>query len=138
LVGSFNGLYLWNPFHGWMIDYFSPGNAVVVNPSGPPLGDNMTAGAIKVGKRNQYVFDYNRGVVRLAGSIPFPAMPDDVIEKSPMSLWNLALEFHTARYYSFLFGNLYILFIPLFGLTMIVILLTGFWLWWKSFRRKTA
>ncbi len=138
LVGSFNGLFLWNPYQGWMIDYFSPGSAVVNDPSGPPLSDNMIAGAMEVGIGNLYVFDYNRGLVAGRGSRPFPPMPEEVVDKSPMSLWNLALEFHTGRYYSFLFGNLYILFIPLFGIAMLVILVTGSLLWWRRFKRKRA
>jgi len=118
-----------------MIDYFSPGKAVFSDPSGPPLSENMMTGYILTGKNNRYVFDYNKGLLSVPGSKPFPSMPQEVKEKSPMSLRNLALEFHTGRYYSFLFGNLFILFIPLFGTGMIIILLTGTWLWWKKQKR---
>ena len=136
LVGSFNGLFLWNPYQGWLIDFFSPGKAVIANPSGPPLGENMIAGAIRVGRQNFYAFDYNKGVIAAPGSRTFPAMPTEMLEKSPMSLWNLALEFHTGRYYSFLLGQFYILFIPMFGILMIVILVTGTWLWYGKRKKE--
>lgn len=133
LIGSFNGLFLWNPTNGKIVDVFNPLMKVPENQGGPPLSQNMTAGFIDLGKQ-QFIFDYNRGVESVHPSFPFPEMPHHIIKQSPMSLWNLALEFHTGRYYSILFGQLYILFIPLFGLTMLLILITGFWLWWKIYR----
>lgn len=135
LIGSFNGLFLWNPAYGKIVDLFNPQVKVPENQGGPPLSQNMTTGFIKLG-RQQFIFDYNRGVESFQGSPHFPAMPELIKDKSPMSLWNLALEFHTGRYYSFLFGNLYILFIPLFGLSMLIILITGFWLWWMIYRQR--
>lgn len=135
LVGSFNGLFVWNPRQGWMIDYFSPGKAVVTDPSGSPLGEYMAAGLIRAGEK-LFVFDYNHGLTRFPTAKTFLSMPEEVIEKSPMSLWNVALELHTGRIYSILFGRLYILFIPLFGLGMIVVLVTGLWLWWKVYRKR--
>jgi len=135
LVGSFNGLFIWNPDFDRLVDIYNPQANVHINKGGPPLSENMTAGFIDLGNQ-QFVFDYNRGVETLNQSIEFPKMPEDIRKASPMSLWNLALEFHTGRYYSFILGKLYILFIPLFGLTMLLILTTGFWLWWKIYRRK--
>lgn len=138
LVGSFSGLYVWDLTTGSVIDYYQPGRAVLANRSGPPLSENMVAGYIKADRGQAYVFDYNRGVEHAPGLEPFGKMHDHVMKKSPMSLWNLALEFHTGRYYSILLGKLYILFIPLFGLTMISILLTGFILWFKFYRRSNT
>lgn len=136
LVGSFNGLFLWNPERNILMDFLNQGSPVAAYQAGSPLSEHLTAGFIKMGNRNFYHFDYNRGVETLTGSIAFPAMPEMITEMSPMSLWNLALEFHTARYYSFMFGKLYILFIPLFGLTMLLILITGIWLWWRIYRKQ--
>lgn len=135
LVGSFNGLFLWNPDYGKLVDIYNPISAVQLNQGGPPLSNNMTTGFIETGNK-QFVFDYNRGVEALQKSMHFPEMPEIIKDQSPMSLWNLALEFHTGRYYSFLFGSLYILFIPLFGLNMLLILITGFLLWWRIYRRS--
>lgn len=136
LVGSFNGLFLWDPFVGMVVDYYKPGKSVNRNSGGPPLSEHMTAGFIRTGQRTGHVFDYNHGLEDFPQSKTFPAMPKKIIDNSPMSLWNLALEFHTGRYYSFIMGRLYILFIPLFGLSMIGILLTGFILWWRIYRRN--
>jgi hypothetical protein len=136
LVGSFNGLFLWNPDKGLLMNYLKPGQPPTINSGGAPLSENMTSGYINLGDRLIYNFDYNRGAESVGGRRPFPPMPKEIIERSPMSLWNLALEFHTARYYAFLFGDLYILFIPLYGLTIILILVTGFWVRWKVWRKK--
>lgn len=136
LVGSFNGLFLWDPYRGRIFDYLAPGRSVNVDPSGPPISENMTAGYIRLGNGAEYVFDYNRGVGSAFRAPLFPDMPRKILDESPMSLWNLALEFHTGRFYSFMFGKMYILFIPLFGLTMIAILLSGFVLWWRFFRSR--
>ncbi|MBN1339969.1 MAG: PepSY domain-containing protein [Bacteroidales bacterium] len=133
LIGSFNGLFLWNPFKDLLIDLNDPNAAIIPETNGSPLSEHMTAGYIGMGDR-QYIFDYNHGVTTFGNSYTFPEMPEEII-KCPMSLWNLALEFHTGRYYSFLFGKLYILFIPLYGISMIVVLITGFWLWWKMYRK---
>jgi len=46
------------------------------------------------------------------------------------------LEIHTARFFKFLFGRFYILFIPIFGLSMVILNLTGLWVWIKLYRRK--
>ncbi|MEZ5197413.1 MAG: PepSY-associated TM helix domain-containing protein [Bacteroidales bacterium] len=134
LVGSFNGMFMWNRERTYLVDIYNPKGKVQFNPGGPPLSANMTAGFIDFGN-HQFVFDYNRGVEALQPAKQFPEMPHHVLEQSPMSLWNLALEFHTGRYYSFIFGRLYILFIPFLGLTMLLILITGFWLWLKIYRK---
>lgn len=134
LVGSFNGLFIWNPDFGRLMDIYNPQNNVQTNKGGSPLSENMTAGFIDLGSQ-QFVFDYNRGVEAMQKFAQFPEMPDQIRNQSHMSLWNLALEFHTGRYYNFLLGSLYILFVPLFGLTMLLILITGFWLWWRIYRK---
>jgi hypothetical protein len=135
LVGSFIGTYLWNPDEKSIFDINQPRAQIALRNAGSPLSDNMAAGYIGIGGR-QYIFDYNRGAEALQGSQSFPDMPEEIIQQSPMSLWNLALEFHTGRYYSFIFGKLYLLFIPLFGLMMVIILVTGLWLWWKIYKGR--
>jgi uncharacterized iron-regulated membrane protein len=63
-------------------------------------------------------------------------MPSEVLVKSPISLWNTALEVHTGRIYEFVIGKFYILIVPLTGLAMLLILVTGFFAWWIPYRRK--
>ncbi len=53
-----------------------------------------------------------------------------------MSLWNVALEFHTARIYKAFLGGLYILVVPLTGLFTLFILISGFIVWYKLHRQQ--
>jgi len=131
LVGSFNGLFLWSPQKDQMINYLDPGTEVHLDRGGPPLSDNMTAGYIRMAG-NEYAFDYNRGAEAIGVSKPFPDLPDHIIKDSPMSIWNLALEIHTGRIYKLFLGDFYILFIPLAGLTILLILVSGFNLWYRK------
>lgn len=134
LVGSFSGLYTWHPDINVIIDHSS--GAPYTPAPGPsmPISDNMTSGYCRQDGL-EYVFDYNRGVVGLGHAIPFPDMPEE-IRKSKMPLWNVALEMHTARLLKPLMGDLYILFIPLFGMGTLLILASGTILWIRKFNRK--
>ena len=69
------------------------------------------------------------------GKNPGIEMPDEIIKKSPVSLWNLALELHTGRFFRFLTGPLYILIVPLTGLISIFLIISGVSLWFKYHRK---
>jgi len=58
------------------------------------------------------------------------------IRKLPVSLWNLSLEVHTGRIFSVILGDFYILYVPLLGITTLVILISGILLWWKMRKKK--
>jgi hypothetical protein len=135
LVGSFSGLYLWDPESGLIYDHIS-GMPVQIKP-GPsmPLSENMVSGySIDITGR-EYVMDYNRGVIPLRHTVDFPLMPP-AIRNTAMPLWNVALELHTGRLFKPFLGDFYILFIPLFGLTTFIILLSGIILWLKKYRKR--
>ncbi|MCF8366091.1 MAG: PepSY domain-containing protein, partial [Bacteroidales bacterium] len=83
-----------------------------------------------------YLFDYGRGAFPFLEQGKFPEMPQTVIRQSPISLWNTALEFHTARIYAALTGDFYILIIPLAGLSILFIIISGLWMYWSGFRKK--
>jgi len=134
LVGSFEGLFLWKPNSGFIFDYIKKEPWSPPQAAGPPIGDFLITGMSTDFKNQEILFDFNQGALHFFGGIPFPQMPDEVLEKSPISLWNLALEIHTARLYKIIFGNLYILFIPLAGMLILFILISGFWVWWKRYR----
>jgi uncharacterized iron-regulated membrane protein len=53
-----------------------------------------------------------------------------------MSLWNVALELHTGRVFEHLIGPFYILIVPLAGICILLVLISGFLLWWKVYRKK--
>lgn len=135
LVGSFYGLFRWVPEKGIIQDNVTK---LAFDPSsleGSPFGAVAVAGFIGKGEGRRFVFDYSGGAIPLGKSGKFPAMSDDIIKKSPISLWNLALEIHTGRIWEFLIGPFYILIVPLTGLTSVLILITGFFAWYIPYRR---
>jgi hypothetical protein len=136
LVGSFSGLYIWNPGQGDVLD------AITGKPPGDmsrtsPIGDLAVTGVLLKGGRLQALIDYSKGWIPLEKGVTSPVMPAG-IKNRPMSLWNLSQEIHTGRIFSPLVGNLYILYVPLTGLSTIVVLITGLWMWLKMRKRKSG
>jgi hypothetical protein len=102
-----------------------------------PIADNMVAGLVE-GNNRAFWFDYNSGVQGLESfkEIPsFPIMPKSILKASPMSLWNTALEIHTGRIFENTLGPFYILYVPLAGICVLLVLVSGVLLWWKVFRK---
>ena len=138
LVGSFSGLFLWNIQTGAVADFFTQQPYVAPEGIQSPIGANMAAGLTE-GNKSAFWFDYNSGaqpIASLAGTPSFPEMPDEIRKASPMSLWNVALEFHTGRIFEHLIGPFYILIVPLSGICILLVLFSGFMLWWKLHRKK--
>lgn len=138
ITGSFSGIHQWNPSEGTIHDYIT---RMPVSPAmgmSHPFGSVPVAGYIHLPRRGELLFDYNAGVVSLTRGLTAPVMPDHVKSMSPIPLWNLALEVHTGRFYSFFMGKMYILFIPLMGLIILTILITGIIRWYKLQRRKKS
>jgi len=133
LVGSFSGMFLWNIETGAVADFFT--QQPYVEPEGmqSPIGANMAAGFVE-GNNTAFWFDYNSGAQRLA-SVSFPEMPEEIRKASPMSLWNVSLELHTGRVFEHLIGPFYILIVPLAGICILLVLISGFLLWWKLHRK---
>jgi hypothetical protein len=138
LVGSFSGLFVWNPVSGAVLDYFSGAPVEASSGIGRPVGQHMVAGFIRDGKGRNYWVDYNLGAKAVDGGSPFPAMPAEIIANSPISLWNAALEVHTGRIFEHLVGPFYLLYVPLMGLSVLIVLISGFLVWWLAYRRKKA
>ncbi len=134
LTGSFNGLFLWDMNTGGSVDFFTGEPHIASKGVGRPIAANMVAGLVVAGE-DAWWFDYNRGALPLTGR-RFPDMPREVLENSPMSLWNAALEVHTGRIFEHLVGPFYILYVPLAGLCLIMVLVSGFLIWWKVHRKK--
>jgi hypothetical protein len=133
LVGSFSGMYLWNTQSGAVADFFT--QQPYIEPEGmqSPIGANMAAGFVE-GSSTAFWFDYNSGVQRMA-SVNFPEMPEELQKASPMSLWNVALELHTGRIFEHIIGPFYILIVPLAGICILLVLISGLLLWWKLHRK---
>ncbi len=134
LAGSFNGLFLWNMQTGRISDLFTGAPFSAPKGIGNPIGANMVTGLVEAGN-DAWWFDYNRGAVPLSGK-PFPEMPDKIVKNLPISLWGFAQEIHTGRIFEHILGPLYILIVPIAGLCMIMVIVSGFFIWWKAYRKK--
>jgi hypothetical protein len=136
LVGSFSGLFRWLPSENYVWDVFEQKTWLPAKTAGPPFGSNSVAGLVKDGKNKTWVFDYAGGALPIQHQQPYPKMPANIIESSPISIWNFALEIHTARIYHFLIGDFYILVVPLTGMALLFVVITGFIMYWKAFRKR--
>jgi hypothetical protein len=136
LVGSFEGLFSWNPKSGEVIDYIKKQLYTPPSKRGRPVGEFLVSGYTHDYKNQEYYFDYNRGAVNISGLQRFADLPENVIKDSPVSLWNVALEIHTGRIYHSIIGDFYVLIVPLTGLFVLFILISGFIVWLKT-RRKS-
>jgi len=124
-VGSFNGLFLWQADQHYVRDMITGEIPKRETNAGSPLGKHLISGMIRL-ENDLLIYDYDKGL--LGGKIEMPAS----IADEPMSLWNLALEVHTARIFQALIGDFYILIIPLFGLALLLILWSGMMRWLKK------
>ncbi len=135
LIGSFSGLYHWSVNTGVVEDILVQKPYFPASASGPPFGQDAVTGFLYDRDGLPYYFDYATGAAPVFHDFPFTEMPKNIIDSSPMSLWNLALEIHTARIYGALIGDFYILLIPLFGIIVLFILISGFYMYLKIYRR---
>jgi hypothetical protein len=133
LVGSFSGLFLWNPERPEIINV-TDGRIYQEQSTGRPVGDFKVTGTLSDGKGHLYLADYDKGMISLNHGNTFPGMPDNILEVSGMSLWNACLEIHTGRIFQFLLGDFYILLVPLVGLAGITVVLSGYLLWRKKYK----
>jgi hypothetical protein len=135
ITGSFSGIHRWIPSAMQVHDFITGLPVAPVRGMAHPFGNIPVAGYIHTGDR-EYLFDYNAGIFSLNRNNPIPRMPDEMVNNSNLALWNLALEVHTGRFYSFFLGDYYILFIPLMGLVILIILVSGGVLWFKNYKRQ--
>jgi len=136
LVGSFNGLFLWNPFTGHVVDYLSGSPYQPPKVAGPPISKDMIDGWYADISGDEFYFDYNQGFLPIRSNVAFGEMSSEIISKSPISLWNLSLEVHTGRIFEPIFGMFYILYVPLAGICILIVLISGFFIWWVGYRKK--
>ena len=138
-VASFSGLYKWNPFENGLWDYLSNKETEPVSTLSSPFGNLAIAGGAILPNGEKIFFDYNTGAFSTNSQFIIPDMPTEIIEKSGMSLWNLALEVHTWRILGFIISDFYILIVPLAGLLGVIIIITGSLMWlirYSSKRRR--
>ena len=136
LVGSFSGLFVWHPATGVVLDYFTGQQAESASKMGRPVGQNMVAGYLRNCHGRDYWIDYNRGIMASEDGSSFPEMPETVLKQTPISLWNAALEVHTGRIFENQIGPFYLLYVPLMGLTILIVLISGIVIWWLGYRKR--
>lgn len=137
LVGSFSGLFLWYPKEKMIFDYVTKSEyQPVAQVAGPPIGAVAVSGYGMLGNGREYYFDYNLGGVPLNSNFFFPKMSKEIVSKAGISLWNTALEFHTARIFKSIVSDFYILIIPLAGILIAITIISGVILWFKLYRGK--
>lgn len=118
IVGSFSGLYRWNPISAQVVDYYT----------GKPA-DNKSMRAVSSTLASGYssdfyggkpiVFDYAKGASAKM------TMPEQMAE-AKMSLWNVALELHVGRCYTPFLGPLSDMFVFISGLLISLTLISGY------------
>lgn len=115
LIGSFNGLYLWNRKPA---KYADKGTEQVTGSVIPIEKDIMVSG-FSNDFHDPILVDYYNGTES-------PKMPA-ALANLPMSLHSVALEMHTGRIYTFLGDRSNILYIAIIGLAIIWCLWTGYY-----------
>ncbi len=136
LIGSFEGLYLWNPQSGKVYDYIDKKPYVKPKNKTRPIGKYLVAGFTDLYPGGEIVFEYNNGAFDINKKVKFPPIPDEIKNAYRASLWFYALEVHTGRIFQFMLGDFYILIVPLVGLSAIYILISGFIIWYKLYRKR--
>jgi hypothetical protein len=103
---------------------------------GRPVGDFTATGLIHDMKGRMFIADYSSGIVPLQEGSSFPEMPANMQTLSRISLWNLCLEIHTGRIFEKFIGGFYILIVPLTGITGIIIVISGYIVWRRKYKRQ--
>jgi len=134
LIGSFSGLFLWNPSVPEIVDYVKT-KLWEPQTSGRPVGDFKVTGTITDTHGNKYMIDYDRGAIPLRHENSFPAMPQNLLKKSKMSLWSASLEIHTGRIFEFALSSFYILLVPLIGFAGVLVVISGYLLYRRRYRK---
>lgn len=125
LCGSFCGLFKWDRMNAKATDWYTGEPAP--ESAGAPFGKIAISGSCTDAEGGFHPVEYNEGT-------DFPTMPER-FAKLPMSLWNLSLEVHTGRIYTFL-GPVNLIFIFFAGLAAIWCLWTGYKVRLKKKRKK--
>lgn len=136
LVGSWIGLFRWVPEQGIIEDNITHLPFHKASMGGSHVGANVISGFISTTDGRKFVFDYNGKATPIGKSGIFPTMPLEIINQSPISLWSLSMEIHVGRFWKFILGEYYTLFIPLTGFAIVLVLVTGFFSFWIPCRRR--
>lgn len=115
LVGSFSGMYIWKRADSLVLDYFTGDPPLTMQAA--PFGNFAASGFTDDVLNSEYVVEYMDGS-------PDLLMPPSYFSL-PISLWNIALEIHTGRVFTFL-GMGTLIYISIAGLIVLWVLLSGY------------
>ena len=135
LIGSFSGLFLWKPESHDTYNFIT-GEKFLESGRGRPVGDYKITGLIKDTENKLFLIEYGSGIQPIRHNSVFAKMPENILRESKISLWNFCLEIHTGRIFENLTGSLYILIVPLTGIAGITVVLSGYILWRRKYRKK--
>lgn len=135
LIGSFSGIYIWDAGTGAVSDFYTDKGYQAPVGMSKPVSDHMVAGYIRDSNNQQWIFDYNHGIEEKNGGAIWE-MSAAIKAESPISLWNLSLEIHTGRILEPFIGILYLLYIPIAGICVLMVLISGFMVWLLAKRKK--
>ncbi len=135
LVGSFSGLYYWDRRSGLTVDCYT-GKTVVAKPlSGRPVFNHTVNGYVSDFPGKKIIFEYGKGAQTMSAGNNFAPMPE-TIKQGRMSLWHTCLEIHVGRAYQPFIGPFSDLFVFLAGLTLSFILLSGYLVYRRKYRKS--
>ncbi len=137
-VGSFAGLFRLEA-DGTAVDLMTG------EPAGPRSrmrpGPHLVTGFLDLPEGDAVVSTHHQGLLTLDGStarglLPMPALNDT---STGMPLWNFLFELHNGRIFRDLIGDWYALVVPLGGLCLVLLTVTGVWDWtlprWRRWRQ---
>ena len=134
IVGSFDGLVLWNRNNGVCIDYLTK-RPLMPAYYGPPRQQVAVTGYSNDFLAGDVAFGYSFGAKYIHRNGEFIMMPDIEVP-GRISLWHLALEIHTGRIYQPIIGFFADLYVFISGILLVLITLTGFIVYHRKSKRK--
>lgn len=135
VVGSFSGIYTWHRGSDRILDYQTH-QPVAPSKGGMPSLDNAVCGFSTHLSPNPLIVDYTNGIALTHNdSVSIPSMPE-ALQPGRISLWQMALEAHTGRLFipNTLASFLYIF---LGGALIIFVLLSGYIVYHKRYKKKS-
>ncbi|MGL5272088.1 MAG: PepSY domain-containing protein, partial [Phocaeicola sp.] len=134
IVGSFDGLVMWDKTSGACIDYITK-RPIMPRKAGPPIESAAITGYSNDFIAGDIAFGYSGGAKYIHSNKPFIDM-NKVETPEKISLWHLALEVHTGRIYQPIIGILSDLYVFISGILLVIITITGLLLYRRRRRRR--
>ena len=124
LIGSFKGLYVWDPATGGVMDVGvdprTGGHARVVNRA---IGAAVNQGELVLWA------DYRKGVKMIRPDEPHPVMPPHIATNAGMSLWHFLFLVHNGSIFQQWVGKYTWLIVPMGGLVLLISAFCGAYDW---------